>query len=257
MYTRIGGAPFALGRETLGETMNTWAGLTAPACPLCGADKPTAYHRDRLRSYWRCQDCTLVFVPPAARVNAAAEKARYDQHRNDPADPRYRQFLSRLTDPLVARVPRGAVGLDFGSGPGPALGPMLAEAGLIVHTYDVFYAPDQTVWSRRYDFITATEVIEHLYHPLTELDRLFSALVPGGYLAIMTRWVGDHGTFACSRYIRDPTHVCFYNAATCRWIARRWRASLELPRTDVALFRTGAATLADQGEHGAPYRDPH
>ena len=213
-------------------------GETAPPCPLCEASEGAPYHRDRMRSYWRCGHCALVFVPPAARVDADTEKTRYDQHRNDATDPRYRQFLSRLAAPLIARVPSGAVGLDFGSGPGPALGSMLGEAGLRVHLYDVFYAPDPEAWSRRYDFITASEVIEHLHHPRAELDRLFSVLAPGGYLAVMTRWVGDHRLFVDSRYTRDPTHVCFYSAATCRWIARRWNVTLELPHTDVALFRT-------------------
>ena len=230
-------------------------GLTPPPCPLCAAGNAVAYHRDRRRPYWRCQTCALVFVPPAAWVDAAAEKARYDQHQNDPADPRYRRFLSRLADPLIARVPAGSVGLDFGSGPGPALGPMLAEAGLHVHAYDPFYAPDPTVWRRRYDFITASEVIEHLRNPRSELDRLFTALAPGGCLAVMTRWVGDHGAFINSRYIRDPTHICFYSARTCRWIARRWGASLELPRPDVALFRTAETTPA-AGERGPSYHDP-
>ena len=194
-----------------------------------------------MRRYWRCRECALVFVPPSAHVDAAAEKARYDQHQNDPADRRYREFLSRLADPVIGRVRRGAVGLDFGSGPGPTLGPMLTEAGLRVHLYDAFYAPDPAVWHRRYDFITASEVIEHLNHPHAELDRLFSVLAPRGYLAVMTRWVEGHEAFTRSRYIRDPTHVCFYSAATCRWIARRWRATLELPDTDVALFRAGDA----------------
>ena len=214
------------------------------SCPLCGAGDPTPYHRDRVRSYWRCETCALVFVPPAAWVNAATEKARYDQHQNDPADPRYRRFLAQLSDPLIARVPRGAVGLDFGSGPGPTLSEMLTKAGLRVHLYDVFYAPDPAVWSRRYDFITLSEVIEHLHHPRVELNRLFSVLAPGGYLAIMTRWVDEHRSFTHSRYIRDPTHVCFYSAATCRWIARQWRARLELPDTNVAIFQTSDALSA-------------
>ena len=226
---------------------------TAPTCPLCDARDAAAYHQDRARSYWRCHDCALVFVPPAARVDASAEKVRYDQHQNDPADPRYRQFLSRLADPLIDRVPRGAVGLDFGSGPGPTLGPMLIEAGLRVHLYDPFYAEDPAVWHRTYDFITASEVVEHLHHPRAELNRLFSVLRPGGYLAVMTRWVGDHGAFTRSRYIRDPTHVCFYSAATCRWIAHRWQATLELPDTNVALFRTGDRRLT--GREGAAHGD--
>ena len=35
------------------------------------------------------------------RVDRQNEKARYDQHRNDPSDPRYRQFLSRLANPVI------------------------------------------------------------------------------------------------------------------------------------------------------------
>ncbi len=172
------------------------------------------------------------------RVDRQNEKARYDQHQNDPSDPRYRQFLSRLTNPVIERVPKGSVGLDFGSGPGPALGPMLTEAGLTVHLYDPFYAPDPEVWKRRYDFITASEVLEHLHAPRLELARLFSVLAPEGYLATMTRWVEDRSSFINSRYTRDPTHVCFYSTATCNWIARRWHTRLELPDTGVALFRS-------------------
>ena len=215
-----------------------------PPCPLCDDDSPTRYHRDRTRDYWKCLTCSLVFVPPKAHLDPVAEKTRYDQHDNDPADPRYRAFLGRLAEPLLERVPAGSVGLDFGSGPGPTLGPMLELAGLKVHLYDPYYAPDLNVWHRRYDFITATEVFEHLRHPRVVLDHCFAALSPGGYLAIMTKWVDDRDVFTRSRYIRDPTHVCFFSAVTCRWIARRWRVALEIPETDVALFRRTGPTLS-------------
>lgn len=213
-----------------------------PACPLCDAEDATGYHRDRARSYWRCGTCALVFVPPESHIDATAEKARYDQHQNDPGDARYRAFLSRLADPLLARVPPDAVGLDFGSGPGPTLGPMLEEAGRRVFLYDLFYAPDPAVWTRQYDFITATEVVEHLRHPRRELDRCFAALTPGGVLAVMTKWVANHEVFTRSRYIRDPTHICFFSRATCQWIARRWGSRVEFPAVDVALFHRDAAT---------------
>jgi hypothetical protein len=212
-----------------------------PACPLCDAEDATRYHRDRARSYWRCRTCALVFVPPESYIDATAEKARYDQHQNDPGDARYRAFLARLADPLLERLPPDAVGLDFGSGPGPTLGPMLEEAGRRVFLYDVFYAPDQAVWTRQYDFITATEVVEHLHHPRRELDRCYGALTPDGLLGVMTKWVVDYQVFAESRYIRDPTHVCFFSRATCQWIARRWQCPVEFPAVDVALFHRGAA----------------
>jgi len=221
--------------------MEASAGETAPPCRLCDERRSVPRIIGTGRTYWQCRSCALISVPPTAWVDAATEKARYEQHQNDPTDARYRQFLSRLADPVISRVRPGAIGLDFGSGPEPALGQMLTEAGLRVHLYDLFYARDPAVWNRRYDFITASEVIEHLHEPRAELDRLFSVLVPGGRLAVMTRWVGDRDTFIHSRYIRDPTHVSFYSEETCRWIADRWQATLEVPRTDVALFQTGAS----------------
>ena len=209
-----------------------------PACPLCRASRATPHHRGRARAFWRCHRCALVFVAREDYPDSATEKARYDQHHNDPSDPGYRRFLSALAVPLLDRIAPGARGLDFGCGPGPALAHMLREAGMIVDLYDVFYAPDAAVWDRRYDFITASEVIEHLHDPARELDRLFGALVPGGWLAVMTRWVSSIGPFDGSRYARDVTHVGFYDTVTFDWIATQWGATLELPATDVAILRT-------------------
>ena len=215
--------------------------MTAPRCPLCAGSGASPHHRDGARDYWQCGTCALVFVSPDEYPDAATEKARYDRHRNDPADPRYRRFLSTLATPLLERLVPGAHGLDFGCGPGPALAEMLREAGMVVDLYDVFYAPESGVWTRRYDFATATEVIEHLHAPARELDRLFGVLRPGGWLAIMTKWVSSIESFERSRYVRDPTHVCFYTRSTFEWIADRWSVAAEFPGPDVVLFRTPGA----------------
>ncbi len=215
--------------------MSMRASLT---CPLCGEGAPAFYHRDRARSFWRCGRCALVFVPPAARPDAAAEKARYDQHRNDPADPAYRRFLWRLAGPLVARVAPGAEGLDFGCGPGPALAAMLAEHGLRVALYDPFYAPDASVLARAYDFVTATEVLEHLHRPADTLDQLFGLLKPDGWLGVMTKPVRPPDTFGGWHYMRDLTHVCFYSRETFAYIGARWRAEPVFVEDDVVLFET-------------------
>lgn len=205
-------------------------------CPLCGEGSNEPFHDDRRREFRRCRHCRLVFVPPAQRLDAAAERAEYDRHRNHPFDPAYRRFLERLAQPLCARLAPGAGGLDFGCGPGPALALMLRERGHPTLLYDPLYAPFESVWDQRFDFITATEVVEHLHAPGRELSRLWERLRPGGWLGVMTKRVLDRERFATWHYKNDPTHVCFFSVDTLRWLAAQWGARLEFVAADVVLL---------------------
>ncbi|GAB3273879.1 class I SAM-dependent methyltransferase [Parahaliea aestuarii] len=205
-------------------------------CPLCDSGLTESFYRDRRRPYLRCLDCTLVFVPPAFHLDRDAEKAEYDLHDNRVDDPAYRRFLSRLADPLLERLPPAARGLDFGCGPGPALAAMLEQAGHAVALYDVFYFPDAAVLGGQYDFICATEVVEHLHRPGAELDRLWQCLRPGGWLGVMTKLVRDREAFAGWHYKNDRTHVCFFSEATWEWWAKGRGAALEIVAADVILL---------------------
>ena len=206
-------------------------------CPLCGNDSPEQFHRDRRREYLRCGNCRLVFVPDEYRPGQAAERAEYELHENDPADPDYRRFLSRLAGPLAERLPDGARGLDFGCGPGPALAAMLEEQGYQVALYDPFFEPDAAVLEGEYDFITASEVVEHLFYPGEELERLWGLLKPGGLLGVMTKLVIDLDAFAGWHYKNDITHVCFYSRDTWRWWGRRLGVEPEFVGSDVILLQ--------------------
>lgn len=205
-------------------------------CPLCNGSSVEAYHEDRRRPYLCCSTCNLVFVPPANYLDRAAERAEYDLHKNRVDDSGYRVFLSRLAQPMVARLAPGASGLDFGCGPAPALACMLREAGFTVALYDSFYFPDGAALSGSYDFICATEVVEHLHHPGAELDRLWVLLEPGGCLGIMTKLVRDRAAFATWHYKNDPTHVCFFSSQTWQWWAQEQGAALEIIGADVILL---------------------
>ena len=189
-------------------------------CPLCEGQIVEPFHEDRRREYMRCSRCALVFVPPHFYLDRSAERAEYDLHRNDLGDPGYRAFLSRLALPLLACLAPGSSGLDFGCGPGPALAAMLREAGHEVSLYDIFYQADADVFDRTYDFVCATEVVEHLHQPGSEFARLWSLLAPTGVLAIMTKLVRDAEAFAGWHYKNDPTHVCFFSEQTWHWWAR-------------------------------------
>lgn len=194
-------------------------------------------YQDKQRPYYHCRVCNLVFVPAAYHLSAAAEKAHYDLHENSPADARYRRFLGRLFDPLVERLPPYSHGLDFGCGPGPTLSVMLEEVGHTVTIYDQFYAPYPAVFAQQYDFITATEVVEHLQRPWLELNRLWDCLKIGGTLGLMTKLFLDAHTFKDWHYKNDPTHSCFFSRQTFRWLAAQWQTQAEFIGPDVILFK--------------------
>ncbi|NKB67615.1 MAG: methyltransferase domain-containing protein [Candidatus Latescibacteria bacterium] len=209
-------------------------------CPLCPSPGSTLYHRDPYRSYLQCPDCKLVFVPPPYHLSPAAEKAEYDMHQNTSSDMGYRRFLGRLAEPLLARLQPGSQGLDFGSGPGPALSVIVEEAGHSVVLYDKYYAPDPAVWGQQYDFITASETVEHLARPGAELARLWAHVKPGGVLGLMTKLVLDQAAFAGWHYKNDRTHIAFFSSPTFVWLGRQWGVEPKFIGRDVILFEKNA-----------------
>jgi SAM-dependent methyltransferase len=209
------------------------------ACPLCAAPDACSFHQDRHRDYFRCPHCKLVFVPPEQFLSPQQEKAQYDLHENRPDDPDYRRFLSRLFDPMQERIRPGSLGLDFGSGPGPTLPLMFSEAGHSMAIYDPFYADDPSVLETQYDFISATEVVEHLHRPARDLNKLWSCLKPGGTLGIMTKLVLNQEAFRKWHYKNDPTHVCFFTRASFVWLGALWQADVSFPAQDVVLLGKG------------------
>ncbi len=212
--------------------------LPAPrTCPLCGTSPATPFTGREGRRYHRCATCHLVFMDPEDRPDAAAEKARYVTHKNDPQDRGYRDFLDRLAAPLAARLPPGARGLDYGAGPGPTLSLMMTERGFPTRIWDPFFAPDPRALEECYDFITCTETVEHLHRPGDEFHRLDALLRPGGILGVMTGILHADVDFATWWYVRDPTHVAFFAHRTLQWIAARHDWELEVLGPTVVLFR--------------------
>lgn len=208
-----------------------------PSCPLCNNTDSKFYFEDKFRPYFQCNACQLVFVPPTHWLTPAEEKAVYDLHENSPQDQGYCQFLKRLLDPLLLRLPPQQKGLDFGSGPGPTLSVLLEREGHSMDIYDPYYAPRTDVLSKTFDFISATEVVEHLRHPSQEFELLFRHLKPGGWLGIMTKLVIDQQAFSRWHYIQDLTHICFYSQSTFKYIAERFNAELEFMAKDVIFLK--------------------
>jgi hypothetical protein len=181
-----------------------------------------------------------VFVPSHFHLDETLEKAVYDQHQNNPDDEGYRAFLKRLMSPLLEELSStdiiaSATGLDFGSGPGPTLSIMLKEAGYDMAIYDHFYANHPQVLDRQYDFITSTEVWEHLSMPGKIINHLFSILKRPGIMGVMTKRIPS-SAFEKWHYIKDPTHITFFADETFNYIAQQYQCELRLFSNDVALF---------------------
>ncbi len=206
-------------------------------CPLCKSAAIEPYHKDAVRSYLRCTSCQLISVPSRYWLSLDEERATYDLHENDPNDQGYRRFLSRVADPILERIEPNSDGIDFGCGPGPTLSLMLEEQGHTMSLYDIYYHPNREVLAKSYDFMTATEVIEHLYAPNTVWQQWLNLVKPGGWIGLMTKMVIDIEAFAKWHYKNDPTHVVFFSRKTFQFLAERDQLELEFIGNDVILLR--------------------
>lgn len=209
-------------------------------CPLCHGRASELFYQEDRRAYFQCPVCRLVFVPPEYYLSPEEEKAEYDLHQNDPADEGYRRFLNRVFRPVNRVLSQGSRGLDYGCGAGPLLADMFKTAGHKMAVYDPHYAPDTAVLADLYEFITASEVLEHLHKPGEVLNQLVSILKPGGLLGLMTGMVRDRPAFSRWHYIRDLTHVCFFSRVTFNWIANRWALQVIFIDDRVVLFKKPA-----------------
>lgn len=214
-------------------------------CPLCRLNQVAQVFQQSLagygeRSYWHCDNCQLVFVPQCYHLEHHAEKKIYDHHQNSSVDEGYRSFLNRLLDPLLPRLNRRMRGLDFGAGPGPTLSVMLSEQGFSVADYDPIYANHKTLLEKKYDFVTATEVVEHLANPHQAFLQLKNLLYhPDGILGLMTSFRPSLQLLPTWHYMKDPTHICFYHEETLAWLAAWLDWDLEIPAKNLAIFSTG------------------
>lgn len=186
-------------------------------CPLCGAAGPFARLVDRNRRRHRlCGRCRLIFVEPEFRPTPAAEKARYAKHRNGPGDAGYVAFLRQAVEPARPFLHPGMRGLDYGCGHTPTLSGMLQAEGLSCANYAPFFYP---AWpADLFDFLFATEVVEHFHEPAAEWRRMLALLKPGGILVVMTALWTDLELFRTWGYASDETHVVFYHQQTLEWI---------------------------------------
>ncbi|HRO66762.1 MAG TPA: class I SAM-dependent methyltransferase [Pseudobdellovibrionaceae bacterium] len=163
---------------------------------------------------WHCEDCDFLFKDSSARLTEREERARYDLHQNGGEG--HQCFLAPVVQSVLTHCPQGARGIDWGSGPVPVLRGLLEEKGFRMDHYDPFFFPQKPEADETYDFVTLTEVIEHVFEPALLMKELKTSLRPRGKLIVMTEPPPDGSQLAKWGYRRDPTHVAFFRPSTFR-----------------------------------------
>ena len=107
-------------------------------------------------------------------------------------------------------------------------------------TDDLYYANVPQRLQQQYDFITCTEVVEHLGQPREVFEQLVACLKPQGWLAIMTkRWL-NRERFGTWFYLNDPTHISFFHLDTFHWLAEHFHLEIDYVAADVVMLRRPA-----------------
>ena len=205
-------------------------------CVVCDSKLIESFKTSDKLLYWHCNSCEAKFLDSSFHIKLDAEKDRYLEHENIVDDPGYRNFLSRLINPLKEKLSLNSTGLDFGCGHGPALADMLQSEGFEVDLYDPFFFPNKKVFSKKYHFISCTETVEHFHDPFQEFNTLDNLLMSGGWLGIMTSFLTSDDAFESWYYRRDPTHVTFYSEKTFEVIAEQRNWDYEIKSKDIVLL---------------------
>jgi hypothetical protein len=159
-------------------------------------------------------------MDPSQRLSLTEERKEYEAHENSPDSSGYVAFLNRAIGPALSFLPNKAKGLDYGSGPGPALSMVLESHGFSCDNYDPLFGPP--LEKGPYEFVFSTECFEHFYNPVEDLNRIDQVLKPGGFLIVMTLLRTSETAFGSWFYARDRSHVLFYTMSTFKFIAQRW-----------------------------------
>lgn len=173
--------------------------------------------------YWVCEDCGLIFKNPDSRLSHDEERERYSLHQNTIDNEGYIRFLSGVVEIVKSRVPKGALGLDYGCGPGPVLAELLRRERYSMEIFDPFFAPkDLSAMSHAFDFVTCTEAAEHFYSPGREFEAIFALLKPNGFLVLQTELVPKEISIKDWYYARDPTHVALFTDKTILYLKNQY-----------------------------------
>jgi SAM-dependent methyltransferase len=188
-------------------------------CPL-SFSKSQPIEAIKFREYFLCTVCSLVFADSRFFIGHNEEKARYFTHNNTLDNEGYIIFLNRIIEPSLPLLRPEMNILDYGCGHNPVLAELIKLKGFKCDFYDPFFFDNEL--KPPFDFIFSTEVFEHFNNPASDIEKISSLLIQGGYLAIMTELWQEPEQLLSWYYMKDVTHVSFYHQKTLDYICEKW-----------------------------------
>ncbi|MBK8455894.1 MAG: class I SAM-dependent methyltransferase [Phyllobacteriaceae bacterium] len=196
-------------------------------CRLCGGVAKHIFYKKILRRYdvnfFKCSGCGSqqtekaywldeAYSIPGLHIDVGAASRSVKNWLSASA------FLDRLA------IPRSALGVDFGSGPG-LFASLMRNGGRDFRSYDSYTRPTfssyfavENVEGLNPEIITAFEVFEHLPEPRKTMDALLSMRAP---LVIFTTWPVDGQGEDWIYYLPDcGQHIFFFSTDALRMIGR-------------------------------------
>ena len=189
-------------------------------CPLCEGAESEIWDQDKTRSYHRCLECTLIYVPRDKIISPLEEFKRYSTHQNNEGSASYVEYLRKTVRATLSFVNENMNGLDFGCGESTIMAKLYGEELIPVDSYDLYFHPSEEIWTRKYHFIMLSEVIEHLATPNFIMKKIRNLLESRGQLFIKTKFYPEKKEdFPKWFYKRDPTHIQFFSENSMKELA--------------------------------------
>lgn len=190
-------------------------------CLICDGPVTSFKHPKTQMLFHQCDICDVIFKDQVHFPSKEEEMKRYQEHHNDLSNKGYVNFLQGFIDAAITPYLKQGDLLDFGSGPTPVLAQLLREEGYHTWCYDPFFEPNFPD-EKTFDMVVATEVVEHMHHPMQQFELIHSKIKPQGYFSVMTLlYPKDRHAFFNWFYLRDQTHIVFFSSKTYTYIAKK------------------------------------
>jgi SAM-dependent methyltransferase len=215
--------------------------LEYPACPVCGSDRREfGFCLQQPYKVVRCTECGLDYLYPRLIESAMQEAYRrssyYEGGACGYADTSYtaqelalRTTFKALLHNLAGRGLIGGDLLEIGCGYGYLLdearpffqrrvgtefSPQGAEIARETGAEVFIGGVEQIPPDAKFDCIIATQVIEHIYEPLSFVKQLVGRTKPGGHIILATPDIGGALRKLMRRRwpsFKVPEHVLYFN----------------------------------------------